>query len=157
MAAYKLKWSSLLHLTELDFIPEAPKVLSVSDELLQSISWLTGATKHDRKLIRCNELGAVLVGNAWDNLTSVETDELIPASDSPDTYTATKANRGVLIATSTQMVMADFYQVGDSVYERFYLPPYCLYFYPYKIVKVIVATVPFTGGTTSYVGVTALN
>jgi len=157
MSAYKLKWSSLLHLTELDFIPEAPKVLSVSDELIQSLSWLTGATKHDRKLIRCNELGAVLVGNAWDNLTSVETDELYPESGSAKTYTATLANKGVLIATSTQMVMVDFYQVGDSVYDRFYLPSNCLYFYPYKTVKVIVSTVPFSGGTASYVGITALN
>ncbi|GAH68722.1 unnamed protein product, partial [marine sediment metagenome] len=38
-----------------------------------------------------------------------------------------------------------------------YIPPNWLYFYPHKIHKVIVATVPYTGGTASYVGITAFN
>ena len=157
MAKTRIKWSSLLHLSELEFTPEAPKVLSVSDELLQSLSWLTGATNHDRRLIRCNELGAVLIGNAWDNLTSVETDELHPESDTPDTYTATEVNKGVLIASSTQIIKVDFYQADSAAYDRIYIPPNWLYFYPYKVFKAIAYVVPATGGTASYIGVTAFN
>lgn len=157
MPPIRLKWSSLLHLTELEFIPEAPKVLQISDELLQTLSWLTGATGHDRKLLRCNELGALLTGNAWDNLESVETDELYPESASPKTYTATVDNKGVLVATSNQIVMIDFYREDNTVYDRMYLPPNWLYFYSYKVHKIIVATVPYTGGTASYVGITAFN
>ncbi|GAI67276.1 unnamed protein product, partial [marine sediment metagenome] len=51
----------------------------------------------------------------------------------------------------------DFYEIDSVDYERFYLPPNCLYFHPKKIHKIIVATVPYTGGTASYVGITALN
>ena len=157
MAAYKIKWSSLLHLTELEFIPEAPKQLTVSDELIQSLSWLTAATKHDRKLLRCDENGALLIADAWSLLNSVETDELYPQASTPDTYTAVKANKGVLITTSTQIIMVDFYQVIDTDYERVYLPANCLYWYPHKTAKVIIATVPYATGTESYVGVTAYN
>ncbi len=157
MPAIKIKWSSLLHLTELEFIPQAPSVLSVSDELTQSISWLTGATGHDRRLIRCNELGAMLTGNSWDNLTSVEATELYPESASAKTYTATVVNKGVLIATSTQLVKVDFYRVDSGDYETIFIPPNWLYFYPHKIFKVVVYTVPYAGGTASYVGVTAFN
>lgn len=157
MAVIKIKWSSLLHLTELEFIPQAPSVLSVSDELTQAISWLTGATGHDRRLIRCNELGAILTGNSWDNLVSVETAELNPESASPKTYTATVVNKGVLIATSTQLVQVDFYRVDSVDYDRVYITSNWLYFYPHKIFKVIIAVVPDPGGTASYVGVTAFN
>jgi len=157
MPAIRIKWSSLLLLTELEFIPEAPTVLKVSDELLQTISWLTAATGHDRKLLRCNELGALLVGNSWDNLEQVDTDELYPRPTPPDTYETTIENKGVLIATSTQIIMIDFYKIADTVFDRLYLPPNCLYFYPHKVTKVVVATVPYGGGTESYVGLTAFN
>ena len=52
MAVYKIKWNSLLHITDLEFTPDEPKELKITDELVQSISWLTGATRHDRKLLR---------------------------------------------------------------------------------------------------------
>jgi len=157
MTVVRLKWSSLLNIADLEFIPEPPKVLTVTDELLQTIAWLTGATGHDRRLLRCNDLGALLVGNAWDNLGSVEVDELYPQSGSPDTWTRTPDNKGVLIATSTEIIMIDFYRFANGDYERLYLPPGYLYFYPHKTYKVIIATVPYTGGTASYVGLTAYN
>ena len=157
MSARKLKWSSLLHLTELEFIPDSPRMLDVSDELVQCLSWLTGATNHDRRLIRCNEVGSILVGNAWDNLVEVETYQLYPESASPKTFTAGVLNKGVLIATSTELVMIYFYRIDSADYEKVFLPPNWLYFYPYKVFKVIAATVPATGGTASYVGLTAFN
>ncbi|NVM23981.1 MAG: hypothetical protein HWN68_19655 [Desulfobacterales bacterium] len=157
MPAIKIKWSELLHITDLEFEPEAPKVLVLTDELVQSISWLTGATRHDRKLLRCNEVGAILVGNSWDNLVSVETDELHPEPNVPDTYQATKVNKGLLVSTSTQIILIDFYRRDNAEYDRVYIPPGSLYFYSHTIFKVIVATVPYDTGTASYVGVTAFN
>ena len=157
MPAYKLKWNSLLHLTELDFIPEAPKVLVVSDELVQSLSWLTGATSHDRRLIRCNELGAILIGNAWDNLAEVETDELYPTDGVPDTYTVTETNKGLLVASSTELVKLSFRRTGLLSDEHIYVSPNTLYFYPHSCIRLIATVVPASGGTASYVGVTTFN
>lgn len=157
MAIYQIKWSSLLHLTELEFIPEQPKVLKISDELIQTLSWLTAATKHDRKLLRCNEQGALLVGNAWDNLTEVELDELYPQPNTPDTFTATKANKGVLAASSTEIVRLDFLKVGASLADTIYIPPAWLHFFPYPTQSVVATVVPAATGTASYVGLTGCN
>ena len=157
MAGIKIQWSSLLHLTELDFMPEEPKVLNVSDELAQCLSWLTGATLHDRKLIRCNDLGAILTGNAWDNLTSVETDELYPESGAPDSFTATVANKGILVASSTQIIKLDFVRISGGASESVYLSPDSLYFYPYPTYSVTANVVPDPDGIASYVGITAFN
>jgi len=157
MAAIKIKWSSLLNLTELEFIPEPPKVLSVSDELLQTISWLTGATGHDRRLLRCTEQGALLVGDPWSLLASVETDELHPAAGAPDTFTAAYANKGVLIATSTHIVKVSVRRANKPDTEHFYMPPAWLYWYPHKVYDVIATVVPAGTGTASYVGIAAFN
>jgi len=155
--AIKLRWSNLLKLTELDFLPEPSGDLQVADEIIQTISWLTIATSHDRRLVRGNELGAVLVGNAWDNLSVVETDELIPASTVADVFTATLPNRGVLVTTSTQIVKVTFVRVAGGATEAIYLPPGGLYFYPHTTYSVTVNVVPDPGGTTSYIGITAYN
>lgn len=157
MPATRLKWSSLLNLTELEFIPEAPKVLAVTDELLQAISWLTAATKHDRRLLRCDENGALLVGDAWSNLEQVDFDELHPSASLPDTFADIKNNKGVLIATSTQIIMIDFYRESSGGFDRIYLPPNWLYWYPHKVYKVIVSNAPYAGGAANYVGVSAFN
>lgn len=157
MAAVKLKWNQLLKLTELEFIPEPPKVLKVSDELLQAISWLTAATGHDRRLLRCNEQGALLVGNAWDLLAVVESDELYPVSGGADTFTATKANKGVLIATDQRIAKLTITRVSGGDTEVVYLPPFCLYWYPHIVYSIVAAVVPDPGGTAMYVGITAYN
>lgn len=157
MAAIRLKWSSLLHLTELEFIPEPPKVLEVSDELSQTLSWLTGATRHDRRLLRCDENGALLVADAWSLFTAVDTGELHPVKNLPKTYEPGVDNKGVLVATSTKIVLIDFYREDTADYERLYVPPVYYYFYPHKIFKAIVATVPYASGDSSYVGMTAFN
>lgn len=157
MLAVKIKWSSLLHLTELEFIPEAPKILSVSDELLQTISWLTGATGHDRKLLRCTEHGALLVADPWSLLSVVETDELYPASGSPDTFTATKPNKGILITTSTVIVKATIVRVSGGALEVIYVPANWLYWYPHIVYSITLAVVPDPAGSASYAGITAFN
>ena len=157
MPAIKLKWSSLLRLTELEFVPAEPKVLNVSDELVQSISWLTGATRHDRRLIRCDANGAMLIADAWSLFASVETDELYPTDGSPDSYTATVDNKGILVATSTEIVKLTFTQVAGGDTEDIYVSPDTLYWYPHSTYSVTATVVPASGGSASYVGITAFN
>ena len=157
MAIVRLTWSSLFFLSELDFVPEAPSVLKLTDEMIQSLSWLTGATGHDRRLLRCTEQGALLVGNAWNNLHSVETDELYPEAGTPDSYTATKENKGVLVATSTKLVKISFVRVSGGAAEDVYISAATLYFFPHTIYSVTATVVPAATGDASYVGITAFN
>ncbi len=157
MAAVKISWSSLFNLTELDFVPEQPKVLTMTDELRQTLSWLTGATGHDRRLLRCTDQGALLVADPWSNMAVVETDELYPQSVAADTFTASVANKGVSIATSLQLVKATITKVSGGSSGVVYVPPGWILFYPHLVYTVVVATVPGTGGTASYVGITAYN
>jgi len=157
MAAVKLKWSQLLNLTELEFIPEPPKVLTVSDELLQVISWLTAATGKDRLLLRCNEQGALLVADPWSLLAVVENDVLIATSGNPDTFTATLANKGVLIASGVAVVKLTITRVSGGSTEVIYLPPNWLYWYPHKVYSIVVNVVPDVGGTSFRLCLTAFN
>ena len=157
MAATKIKWNSLLQLSELEFVPEPPKVLSISDELSQSLSWLTAATKHDRKLLRCDENGALLIADAWSLLDSLETDELYPTDGSPDTYTSSAVHKGILVATSTQIVKLGFLRMSGGVTENVYVSPSTLYYYPHSVYSIVATVVPASGGTASYVGITAFN
>lgn len=157
MSKIRLLWNSFMRLSELEFKPALPAEQEVSDEIALTISWLTGATNHDRKLIRCDENGAMLINNAWSLLSSVEVDELYPADGSPDTYVATVLNKGVLIATSTQIVKVGFIRVAGGSDENVYLPANCLYFFPNPTYSVTATVIPATGGTASYVGVTAFN
>lgn len=157
MPAVRITWSSLFRLSELEFIPEPPTVLKLSDEMLQTLSWLTGATGHDRRLLRCTEQGALLVGDAWANLVSVQTDELYPTDGSPDSYTASVENKGVLVATSTQPVKLSFVRISGKPAEHIYVSPETLYWYPHTIYSVTATVVPASGGTASYVGITTFN
>ncbi len=157
MAVYKIKWNSLLHITDLEFTPDEPKELKITDELVQSISWLTGATRHDRKLLRCSEDGALLVDNPWALFTSVETDELYPTDGSPDTYVASVEHKGILVATSTLIVKITFTRVSGGDTENVYVPPETLYWFGNPLYSVIATVVPASGGSASYVGITAFN
>lgn len=154
MAAKRLQWNSLLHLTELKFLPEEPKQLSVSDELVMAISWLTGATKHDRKLIRCDDNGALLIADAWSLFVVAENDELHPDDGTPDDFLPTKEHKGMLCATSTQLVKLIFQRILAGATESIYIPPETLYWYPKSVYKVTAVVVPASGGTSSYVGIT---
>lgn len=154
MARTRLKWSSLLRLTELDFRPDFPTELSVLDEVMAVISWLTACTNQDRRLLRCTPQGALLTGNAWDLLTAVESKELYPEGGTPDYFITTKNNNGVLVATSTQLVRMMFRRKTGADAEPIYLPPNCLYFFPYSVYQVHAYTVPDDTGTASYVGLT---
>lgn len=154
MARTKLKWSSLLRLTELDFRPDFPTELSVLDEVSAVISWLTGCTNQDRRLLRCTPQGALLIGNAWDLLSFVESFEKYPGPDDPQEAYATKDNIGVLISTSTQLVRIRIKRTILSLYEDIYLAANTMYFFPYSTFMVFIAAVPEATGTASYVGIT---
>lgn len=157
MAAIQIRWSTLFKLTELDFIPEPPKVLKVLDEIQQSIAWLTAATGHDRKLLRCTEQGALLTAGGWSNLAEVETHEAHPDAGVEDTFDCTVANKGVLVATSTEIVLIKFRRTGQAAFEDIYIPPNWLFWYPYDVDRIEVYVVPTTTGSASYVGLTFFN
>ena len=157
MATTRLKWSSLLRISDLDFIPEAPKVLSVSDELSQVLSWLTGATAEDRRLLRCTEQGALLVADAWSLLNEVETDELYPEDGSPDSFVASLENKGVLVATSTQLVKLTFVRISGGASEDVYVSPDFMYWFPHSVYSITATVVPESGGTASYIGITTFS
>ncbi len=155
--AKKIRWSSLLNIDELEFIPSPPTEFTVSDEIIQTIAWLTAATSHDRRLLRCTELGALLTGHGWDNLTVVENDELYPGPGSPDSFTFTASNKGILVASSTLIIKAGFVRVSGGAAEDIYVPPGVLYFYPHSCYSITARAVPTGSGTASYVGITAFN
>ena len=157
MGVIHLRWSTLFNLSELEFVPGMPKELLLSDELIQAISWLTAATGHDRKLLRCTEQGALLVADPWSNLVSIETDVLYPASAAADSFTATVANKGVLIATSTQIIKASIVRIAGGTPEVIYIPPAWDHFVPNPVYSITANVVPDPGGTASYVGITAFN
>lgn len=155
--AVKIKWSNLLRIPELEFIPSPPTELKLTDELIQALSWLTGTTGYDRRLIRCDANGAILVAKPWTNLNSVEVDELHPDDGTPDSYTATVANKGVLIATSTQIVKIGIVWVSGGATENIYVPPDSFYWTGNSTYSITATVVPASGGTASYVGLTAFN
>ncbi len=144
----------MLRLTELEFVPEPPKVIKMSDELIQTLSWLTAATNYDRKFLRCNAFGALLVGNAWDNMVTIEDQELNPLSGTPANWGANVEHSGVLIATGTQAVKIYIILADQVTTETFYLSAQQTYFFPHYIFGITIYVVPDPGGTTSYVGVT---
>ncbi len=155
MAKVNIKQSSLLNLTDLEFEPGPLKQLTISDELVQTLSWLTAATKHDRKLLRCDENGALIVTNAWALLDSVENDELYPQSGTEDSYVASVLHSGILVSTSGQLVKIVFNGSVGVAALTVYVPANSYYWYPHKVYSVDAATVPDPLGTASYVGITA--
>lgn len=152
--AIKIKWSNLFNMAELDFEPAPPRELILSDELSQCLAWLTAATRHDRKMLRCDDNGSILVTDAWGGLNACESFPLLPQSGVTHTATATKPNVGALISTSTQLVKCSFVRKSGGAAEVIYVPPHQYYWYPFSTYSVEVAVVPDPGGSTSYVGVT---
>jgi len=157
MAVYKIKWSNLFNLSEIEFLPEAPKQLSITDEVTQSISWLTAYTGHDRKLLRCDDNGALLTASPWSNLIEVESGELTPASTVPSSTTATVPNKGVLVASGAYPVKLTFIRFSGGESEDVYIPTAWLYWFGHSVYSVTATTVPATGGITTRVGVTFFN
>ncbi len=157
MAPTRISWQSLLQLSELDFDPVPPARLKLSDEIAFTLSILTAATRHDRKLLRCDENGALLVSDPWNGLVSVETDELTISSGAPDSYTATVENKGVLVATSNYIVKGSFVKTSGGAAEVIYIAPYSNFWYPGVVYSVTCDDVPSGGSYSFYVGITAFN
>ena len=155
MATVKLQWSNLLKLTELEFKPDFPAQLVISDEVLQCISWLTGTTGFDRRLLRCTKQGALLVANAWCAMHEVDVDVMYPEAGTPKTADDIVANDGVLLVTSTQIVTFDIARVSGGDVETIHVPPGQFYWYPFSTYSVVATVVPAGSGTASYVVVTA--
>lgn len=153
----RVSWSSLLQITELDFTPEAPKVLKMDDKLLQAISWLTACNRHERKLLRCDENGALLFTDAWNGFNSVEVAEKEPETSAPKTYTPTVEHKGILISTAAYLIKLSFKRTGTTVYEHTFVPAASFYWYPHSCVDVVISLVPLDADNSCIVGVTAYN
>lgn len=155
--AIRIKWSSLLQLDELEFIPDPPKVLEIDDKLLQSISWLTAATRHNRKLLRCDENGALLVTEPWNGLNSVEAVEREVVYETRGTYTPTVEHKGILVTTGLYMVKVEFTRIGASISEDTFVPASSYYWYPHPCTTMDIWLVPTDSGNDTFVGLTAFN
>lgn len=157
MPTMKISWNSLLNISELDFDGTPPASLKLSDELSFTLSILTGATRHDRKLLRCDENGALLVSDPWNDLTVVESDELLISNGVADSFVASVANKGVLLATQLYMIEARFVRVSGGAEEIIYIAPDQMFWYPGPVYSVEVDDVPDGGLLEVAVGVTAFN
>lgn len=155
--AKQIKWTSLLRLSELDFVPDAPRILNLADEVIQTISWLTAATGEDRRLLRCTKDGALLVAHPWSLFTSVESDEMYPESGTPATFTPSVEHKGLLLAIGEQVVLARITRVSGGDYEDIYVAPYTMFWYPFSIYSVRLSTVPDPLGSASYNGAVVFN
>jgi len=153
----KITWSNLFNMSELDFEPAPPRELILSDELNQTLAWLTGATKHDRRLLRCNDDGSLLVTDAWSVMNCAESYRLDPAPNVPSAYTWTVTNKGVLVSTSTQLMCMHFVRKSGGDSEDIFIPPYQYYWYPHSTYSVTAYVVPAATGTAACVGVIAFN
>ncbi|GAI47952.1 unnamed protein product, partial [marine sediment metagenome] len=67
------------------------------------------------------------------------------------------AHKGVLLATGSQLVKVEFYQVAGIVADTIYIPAETLYWYPHSIDSITISTVPMPNGKDSYVGVMTFN
>lgn len=151
----KIKWTNLFNMPELDFEPAPPRELILSDELNQTLAWLTAATKHDRKLLRCDEQGSLLVTDVWAAMEYLESYRLDPAAGVPSAYVFTIPNKGVLVSTSTQLICMHFVKKSGGSSEDIFIPPYQYYWYPFSTYSATAYVVPAATGTASCVGLVA--
>jgi len=157
MATSKLRWSNLLNLTELHFLPEHPEVLNLSDEIAFSLSLLTAATRHDRKMLRCDDNGVLLVGDPWNGLNPVQADELYVNAGAADSYIASVEHKGVLIATTGYLTEVKVVRVSGGATETIIIAPDTMFWFPHKVYSIEVDDVPDGGALSFYVGITAYN
>lgn len=157
MSPIRVTWSQLLNLTELGFDSGSMPDLSLSNEIGFSLSILTAATRRDRKLLRCDNNGVLLVGDPWTGLISVETDELYVNAGSADSFTASVANKGVLIATPGYLVKVSVVGVSGGDAEVINIAPYQNFWFPGPVYSVEADDVPAGATDTFYVGITAFN
>ncbi len=157
MASMKIRWNSLLNITELGLDGVPPATLNLSDDVAFTLSILTAATRRDRKLLRCDENGALLVSEPWNGLVPVETDELLIGNGAADSFVASVANKGVLVATQLYMVEVRFVRVSGGSEEVIYIAPDQMFWYPGPVYSVEVDDVPEGGTLEVTVGITAFN
>lgn len=157
MSRVAIQWNNLLNLIDLEFVSTPPSNLIIGNELIQSLSWLTGATNHDRRFLRCNDQGALLVTDAWSLLTEVETDELYPQANTPDSFTKSVDNKGVLVTTSVAIAKITFVRISGGAAEDIYVPAHQWYWFGHPVYSITATVVPAAAGTESYVGITAFN
>lgn len=157
MPPVRLTWTNLFNMPEIDFEPAPPRELILSDELNQTLAWLTAATKHDRRLLRCDDNGSLIVIEPWHAMNFLASYRLDPAPNVPSAWYVTAGNKGILISSSTQLVRMYIVRKSGGDAEEVYVPPYQYYWYPHTVYSVAAYVVPADTGTAACVGVTAFN
>lgn len=157
MASLMLKWSNLFNMPEVDFEGVFPPKITVEEDIQLTIAWLTAADRHNRKLLRCDALGALLMSDPWNGFNSVETGTLEVDDSTADTVTFTTGNVGVLISTGANLVKLTFKRVNGGADEVFYAPHSAYFWYPHPCYSVVGRCEPYTTGGAAVHGVTAFN
>ncbi len=154
MPSIKLLWSNLLKLTELEFRPDFPAQLNLSDEVLQTISWLTATTGFDRRLLRCTRQGALLVAKPWSIMHSVENGDTATVQSMETSVNIMEPNDGVLICTTTEIIKLGFRRKSGADIEWVHVPPASYYWFPFPAYTFVVKCVPADSAAVSIVGYT---
>lgn len=155
MAQLKLKWNTLFNMPELDFEGDFPATVTIPDNIQLTLAWLTGATRSQRKLIRCDENGALLFSQPWNGLITSNADILEVGNSSEDTATFTFPNNGVLVATGANLLQAFFKRANGADDEEVFIPSRSYYWFPGNVYSVRGRCVPYTTGGDAVHGATA--
>ncbi len=157
MAPIRITWNSLLNVTELNFVPGPPTSLQLSDEIVFSLSIMTAATRRDRKILRCDSNGVLLVGDPWNGLIAVENDDLVVSSGAADSFIASVENKGVLVATTAYITRTTFVRVSGGSSEVILIAPETNFWYTGPVYSVTVDDTPSGQNYSFFVGITAFN
>lgn len=157
MASIMLKWSNLFNLPELDFEGAFPPVMTVEEDIQITLAWLTAADRTERKLVRCDSQGALLMSDPWNGFNPVETGILEVNDNVEDTVTFTTDNKGVLFASDDGVVQVFFKRLSGGADEEVYIPGHSFYWYPHTCYSVRARCVPYATGGAHIHGVTAFN
>lgn len=157
MASIMLKWSNLFNMTELDFEGAFPPVMTVEEDIQIALAWLTAADRTERKLVRCDSLGALLVSDPWNGFNPAAAGILEVDNSTEDTVTFTADNLGVLVATDDGVVQVFFKRILGGADEEVYIPGHSMYWYPHPCYSVRARCVPYATGGAFVHGVTAFN
>lgn len=157
MSPVRIKWTSLLKMTDLDMEGDFPRDLMLEDTMQLSLAWLTAINRTERKLLRCDGNGALLLSDPWNGFISVEEAINEVANSTEDTVTWTTANQGILISTGVNLVHTFFKRVNGGDDEAVYIPADSFYWFPHSCYSVRMRCVPYPTGGAAVHGLTAFN
>lgn len=157
MSPVKIKWGSLMNIPDLDMEGDGPRDLVLEDKIQVSLAWLTALSRSERKLVRCDALGALLMSDPWNGLNPVDNGTNEVTANVEDTVIWTQENKGTLISTGQYLVQVFFRRVVGAADEIVYIPGSAMYWFPHSLYSIRMRTVPYATGGTAVHGLTAFN